>query len=675
MPVDAGWFQGHVSLEQGDGFIRPWRLPFDEIALYTEAWWIGWHLIQQAGESTGVRLRLMTDAPRLQVECLPLAERDRLFDMVVDNELCQTVTLKAGASCLDFVLARSSDTPIEIWLPHNAPCAVRAIHLPKGCSLTPAPDRRRLLVVHGSSITHSQGAHSPARTWPAVAGRLHDLNVINLGFSGQCHAHTLVARVLRDLPADLYLLKMGVNIHGSNSLNGITFMPNVAGLVRLIREKHPTAPIALVSPIRYAAGEDRQVENAVGMSIPKFREQIADTVGRLRRVTADPNVHYFDGLMLFGAAEAKDNQPDGCHPDADGCEILGRRVARFILPEICADLAVPEPRTTGPGFANPVFAEYLADPFCWRHDGVYYAVGTGREECGTNGLADRVVPMIKSTDLNHWQRVGRVLVPPKEEFGSCFWAPEVAFHGDKFYMYYHPCGNGKGYHIRVAVADRPEGPYLDTGRPLTDVTRNPFAIDAHPFRDDDGQWYLFYATDFLDFTATTFRGTALVVDRLRTMTELEGNPQVVMRAHWPWQRYQANQASHGVTADWYTLEGPTVRKRDGRYYCFYSGGCYQNDSYGVDWLEADRIGGPWREIGCERGPQLMRSVPGQVIGPGHHSIVTTPDGADHVVYHAWNAAMSDRLMCVDRLDWTANGPSIARFASTIAQSRKPARCL
>ena len=660
-PVDAQWFQGHVSLEQGADYLRPWRLPFDEIELYTEAWWIGWNLIQQAGESTGVRLRLTTDAARLQVECVPLADKDRLFDLVVDNELCQTVSLKVGETLVEFALPRNNAKPIEIWLPHNAPCAVRAIHLPHGCSLSPEPDRRRVLATYGSSITHCQGAHSPARTWPAVVGRLHNLNVVNLGFSGQCLAHTLVARVLRDLPADLYLLKIGINISGGNSLNGETFMPNVAGLVRLIREKHPTAPIALISPIIYKPGEDRQKENAVGMSIPKFREQLADTVGRLRRVTADRRVHYFDGLMLFGAAEAKQNQPDGCHPDADGCEILGRRAAQFILPEICADFAGATPRNSVE-FANPVFPEYLADPFCWRHDGVYYAVGTGREECGANGLADRVVPMIKSTDLQHWERVGRVLVPPKEEFGNCFWAPEVAFHAGKFYMYYHPCGNGKGYHIRVAVAEHPEGPYRDTGRPLTDVTRNPFAIDSHPFRDDDGQWYLFCATDFLDFDQTTFRGTALVVDRLKTMTELEGNPQVVMRAHWPWQRYQANQTSHGVTADWYTLEGPTVRKRDGRYYCFYSGGCYQNESYGVDWLEADCVTGPWREIGRDRGPQLMRSVPGKVIGPGHHSIVTTPDGVDYAVYHAWNAAMTDRLMCVDRLDWINGFPSIARFS-------------
>jgi len=316
-------------------------------------------------------------------------------------------------------------------------------------------------------------------------------------------------------------------------------------------------------------------------------------------------------------------------------------------------------------FRNPVYGEYLADPFCFRAGDYYYAVGTGKTEADHSPTTDGpVIPMVRSRDLRSWESLGKVLELPPQTY-TCFWAPEVAFHEGRYYLYYHPCLAGVGFHIRVAVADRPEGPYRDMGTPLTDPAKNPFAIDAHPFRDDDGQWYLFYATDFLSYTKNTFRGTALVVDRLINMTRLEGNPRVVMRAHWPWQRYEANRNLYGTIADWYTLEGPTVVKRFGRYYCFYSGGNYQNDSYGVDWLEADSVFGPWREVGRERGPQLLRSIPGEVIGPGHHSIVTTPEGVDHVVYHAWNKAGTDRLMCVDRLDWVDGVPQVARFARHI----------
>jgi beta-xylosidase len=322
--------------------------------------------------------------------------------------------------------------------------------------------------------------------------------------------------------------------------------------------------------------------------------------------------------------------------------------------------AVPIPEE----FNNPVHAEYLADPFCWYHDGYYYAVGTGKKEAGSStSEPGNAVPLVRSRDLHIWESMGRVLVVPDEEAGNSCWAPEVAYNDGKFYMYYHPGNDTDGRRIRVAVSDLPEGPYIDTGIPLTDITKNRFAIDSHPFRDDDGQWYLFYATNFYDITDDTFRGTSLVVDRMVSMTEMAGDPQVVMRARWPWQCYERDKLAGGVVADWYTLEGPTLRKRDGKYYCFYSGGCYQNDSYGVDYLVADNIMGPWYEVGREQGPRIMRSVPDKVIGPGHHSIVTAPDtGQDYAVYHAWNAEMTARLMCVDKLMWTEDGPVIERFA-------------
>jgi len=40
---------------------------------------------------------------------------------------------------------------------------------------------------------------------------------------------------------------------------------------------------------------------------------------------------------------------------------------------------------------------------------------------------------------------------------------------------------------------------------------------------------------------------------------------------------------YGRVWDWHTLEGPFVRKHDGRYYCFYSGGRWETESYGVDY--------------------------------------------------------------------------------------------
>jgi GH43 family beta-xylosidase len=326
---------------------------------------------------------------------------------------------------------------------------------------------------------------------------------------------------------------------------------------------------------------------------------------------------------------------------------------------------------------NPAYAAYFADPFVWFHDGVYYAVGTGRDEADACPRTGNVVPMVKSTDLQNWTSVGHVLQQPPEEKGGCFWAPEVFHDGKLFHMYYHPNGQGKGFHIRCATSENPEGPYRDVGRPLTDLTQNPFAIDAHCFKDDDGtggeQWYMYYATDFLDYDATTFRGTALVVDRMTSMTSLEGNPKLVMRSHHPWQIFKKDRDMYGKIADWYTLEGATVIKRHGKYFLFYSGGCYENDSYGVDYLVADHPLGPWKEVGGgggAKGPQVIRTIPGKVIGPGHNSIITTPDGDDYIIYHAWNHEMTERQLWVDRLDWKNGKPTVERFAGWIEQCNR-----
>jgi GH43 family beta-xylosidase len=329
-------------------------------------------------------------------------------------------------------------------------------------------------------------------------------------------------------------------------------------------------------------------------------------------------------------------------------------------------------------FKNPVYPAYFADPFCWFFKGVYYAIGTGKDEADACPRTGNVVPMIRSRDLQTWEKVGHVLEQEPEERGGFFWAPEVATVGKRFYMYYHPGGRRPGlqFHIRCATSERPEGPYRDVGRPLTDLAKNPFAIDAHAFRDEDGAWYLYYATDFQDIGEKEFRGTALVVDRMRSMVELEGTPRVVARATHRWQLFKGDRDMYGKVADWYTLEGPTVLKRQGKYWLFYSGGCFENDTYGVDVLVAEHPLGPWREPLPERskrGAQVVRTIPGKVLGPGHNSIVTRPEGRDYFVYHAWDLEMTERQLWVDPLEWTEEGPRVDRFRGHIEEMDRQGR--
>jgi beta-xylosidase len=308
---------------------------------------------------------------------------------------------------------------------------------------------------------------------------------------------------------------------------------------------------------------------------------------------------------------------------------------------------------------RPVFSEYFADPFVWRHRGEYFAIGTGEREA-TGHPSEMVFPLLRSNDLVQWERAGRALLRPDHSLGMNFWAPEVAFAEGKFWLYYSVGFGDQQHQLRVATSDTPLGPYQDFDRALIDLSGCPFAIDAHPFCDDDGRWYLYYARDFLDSSHAIRPGTALMVARMKSMTELADPGAVILRAQHDWQRFEQNRAIYGGTYDWHTLEGPFVRKHDGRYYCFYSGGRWENETYGVDYAVADHVLGPYSDEGNEHGPRVLRTVQGELIGPGHNSIVRGLDDEDYLVYHAWDAGMTARRMFIDRLIWTNNGPRCER---------------
>lgn len=299
-------------------------------------------------------------------------------------------------------------------------------------------------------------------------------------------------------------------------------------------------------------------------------------------------------------------------------------------------------------YTNPVHPHYFADPFVLQAGGLWHAFGTGpRNPDGPWGE----FKTLSSPDLVKWTPGPPALKRLSEHEGCDFWAPEVACCNDKYFMYYSVGQGDKGHHLRVAISDEPAGPYEDSGR-LTPETCS-FAIDACPYQHSDGSWWLFYATDLVEGDRP---GTVLVVDRLTSMTEIEGKPTLVARATSDWQRFEKDRSIYGGRHDWHTLEGPSAHLRNGRVWCLYSGGNWQNDTYGVDFVVADHPQGPWENTTGER-PRTLSTVPGRVLGPGHNSVTKGPDGVtDFIVYHAWNPERTARLMRIDPIEWRDSGP-------------------
>jgi GH43 family beta-xylosidase len=296
-------------------------------------------------------------------------------------------------------------------------------------------------------------------------------------------------------------------------------------------------------------------------------------------------------------------------------------------------------------YLNPVHARDFPDPFVLKFAGEYFAYCTGFWHDA------RCFGMMRSRDLVGWTELAGAMEPLPGGH-TCYWAPEVSYRDGKFLMYYS-VGNETLMQVRVAVAERAEGPFVDSGHTLT---HEEFAIDPHVFVDEDGARYLFYATDFLTHTHV---GTGTVVDRMLDDFTLEGRPRPVTRARFDWQVYDPERKEKkGVR--WHTVEGAFVLKRKGRYYEMFSGGNWQNISYGVSYAVSDRIlrDDEWEQHadGVKVLP-ILRTIPEKVVGPGHNSVVRGPDNQQlFCVYHRWTE--QGRVLAIDRQEFVGDSLNV-----------------
>jgi GH43 family beta-xylosidase len=303
-------------------------------------------------------------------------------------------------------------------------------------------------------------------------------------------------------------------------------------------------------------------------------------------------------------------------------------------------------------YLNPVYGRDFPDPFIIKHGGEYWAYCTGFWRDG------RAFGVLHSPDLVNWRELDGALAPLPGEH-PCYWAPEVVYENGRFLMYYS-VGNEKLMHVRVAVAERPAGPFIDSGRQLTDAE---FAIDPHVFIDDDGVRWLFYATDFL---AHTHIGTGTVCDRMLDSFTLAGAPRPVTRARYDWQVYDPERKEKGGVR-WHTVEGPFVLRRKNLYYQMFSGGNWQNLTYGVSYAVSERIAreDEWEQSADgERVLPILRTIPEKVVGPGHNSVVRAPDNRQlFCVYHRWDGERG-RVLAIDRLDWVGERMTVLGATTT-----------
>ncbi|MFF7949660.1 GDSL-type esterase/lipase family protein [Streptomyces griseorubiginosus] len=373
-PVTADLLRGALDVERTELGVLPHRLPARARAQNTDE-----QLAMAESQPAGVRLVFRTRATVVELESLPTKRTyvgapprpHGLYDLVVDGRPAGqgsvrdgnviTVDMTAGTSELrqgrpgtvrfDGLSGEVKD--VEIWLPHNE--TTELIALRTDAPVEPAPPAdRRVWLHHGSSISHGSDAASPSHTWPAVAATLGGVELINLGLAGSALLDPFTARAVRDTPADVISLKIGINIVNHDLMRLRAFGPAVHGFLDTVREGHPDTPLLVVSPILCPIHEETPgpcfpdfseigegrfrfrtmgdpAERATGkLTLQVIREELARIVKQ--RAAEDPHLHYLDGRELYGEPDAADLPlPDDLHPDAATHRLMGERFARAVF--------------------------------------------------------------------------------------------------------------------------------------------------------------------------------------------------------------------------------------------------------------------------------------------------------------------------------------------------------
>jgi hypothetical protein len=316
-----GW-PGAVSVEHSESHAKPWRIPFTDAGLYPQG------VREKAVDPSGVRIGLLSDSRTIAIHISP-RETDCILDLTLSGRIETTLCVPAGETVAEFHVPVQGMNAVEIWFPTKESVQLRKIEIDSNAVLEEWRDTRPRWITYGSSITQCGAAASPAQTWPAIVAREKKLNLMSLGFGGQCHADPEVFRLIRDMPADFISMCLGINIYGGKSLNGRSFGPAVIGGIRTVREGHPAIPIVICSPIFSRCRET--TPNAVEMTLVTMREQIKETVETLRN-RGDKNLFYVDGLRLFGQ-DLAEFLPDDLHPNAEGYRRLGKNFIDAVFGE------------------------------------------------------------------------------------------------------------------------------------------------------------------------------------------------------------------------------------------------------------------------------------------------------------------------------------------------------
>lgn len=240
-----------------------------------------------------------------------------------------------------------------------------------------------------------------------------------------------------------------------------------------------------------------------------------------------------------------------------------------------------------------------------------------------------------SKDLIEWTKHSHILDIRDVSWASySLWAPSIIGAHNKFFLFFSANdiqSDDELGGIGVAVSDNPAGPFIDAlGHPLIDKFHNGAQpIDQFVFKDDDGQFYLYYG-------GWRHCNVVKLSDDLLSLVP-----------------FKNGEVFKEITPENY-VEGPFVFKLNDKYYLMWSEGGWTGPDYSVAYAIADSPTGPFKRI-----DKILMQDPEIATGSGHHSLINIP-GSDewYIVYHRRPLNTENgnhREVCIDKMFFDKDG--------------------
>ena len=259
---------------------------------------------------------------------------------------------------------------------------------------------------------------------------------------------------------------------------------------------------------------------------------------------------------------------------------------------------------------NPIITTtYTPDPAPYVHGDKLYMF-TGHDEDDATYFKMNDWQVFSTEDMVNWTYLGTPISTETFKWafhGDRAWAAQAIERNGKWYWYVCLNDANKGDVLAVAVADDPQGPYVDAiGAPLA---KGFSFIDPTVFIDDDGRAYLFWGNKGLWYGELN-----------DDMISFKNGYQEVPGFHDPEcfgpQSMKMNWAKGKEELMVGFEEGPWISKRGDLYYLTYpAGGVPEHMAYST----APTVNGPWTYRGriMDEAENSFTIHGGEVTYKGH----------------------------------------------------------